>query len=75
MAPFNWIFSVSADKSGGNNGKNGTLRCGEETRPPPLPRQGYRRPVWTANCGLGDAPAPPFPSPFPPKVGKKTLIK
>lgn len=36
----------------------------------PLPCQGYRRPVWTANCGLGDAPAPPFPSPFPPKWEK-----
>lgn len=78
MAAFNWISSVSADKSGGNNGKNGTLRCAKGTRPPPPPpRQGYRRLDWTANRSLSDTPAPPFFS-LPPKSGrkkKKTLIK
>lgn len=70
MAPFNWIFSVSADKSGGNNGKNGTLRCGEETRPPPpvkvtVVRFGLR----TAALATHQRPHSPLPS--PPKWGKK----
>lgn len=69
MAAFNWISSVSADKSGSNNGKNETLRCGEETRPPPPPFK-----VTVVRFGLRTAAlvtAPPFSFPFPPKVGEK----
>lgn len=75
MAAFNWISSVSADKSGSNNGKNETLRCGEETRPPPPPFKVTV--VWfglrTAALVTHQRPLSLFPS--PPKSERKTLIK